>query len=279
MLPNCSVCLNSAHVVCADPHLNLYRCRLCYHGFTVKPKELYEVYEESYYSEKHPNWFKNPNIGHFRRLHRIICSVFPDKKARVLDIGCGNGDFLKYLAETNRGFELWGIDSIERRHPGVHFVAGDFFTHDFGGPFDVIVNLMVIEHLENPRAFVKKIYESLKPGGLLILTTNNDGGMLYAIARFLNIFGIHAAYNRIYVGHHLQHFTNRSLRKVLEAGGFEVQSFLNHNYPLKAVDTPPAGFLTTKIYLGVVWVVFRLSEFFGNEFLQTYVCRKPATKP
>jgi len=142
-----------------------------------------------------------------------------------------------------------------------------------------VVNLMVIEHLEDPQLYIRKIRESLKPGGLLVLTTNNDGGMLYALARFLNIFGIRSAYNRIYIGHHLQHFTNHSLRKVLETGGFEFQNLLNHNYPLKAVDAPPAGFLMTKIYLGVVWGVFRLSEIFGNEFLQTFVCRKTASEP
>src|SRR3990167_7812106 len=101
MLPNCSVCLDSKNVACVDKRLNLYRCSLCHHGFTVKPKEQYEIYEESYYSEKHPNWFKNPNTGHFRRLHRIIRRFFPEKKARILDIGCGNGDFLKYLAEND----------------------------------------------------------------------------------------------------------------------------------------------------------------------------------
>ncbi|MGQ0531466.1 MAG: class I SAM-dependent methyltransferase, partial [Caulobacteraceae bacterium] len=56
----------------------------------------------------------------------------------------------------------------------VRFIAGDFMTLDFGGKqFDVIVTLEVLSHLADQQAFVARIAGLLRPGGLLILATQN----------------------------------------------------------------------------------------------------------
>ncbi len=273
-VPVCTLCLKTARVVPMDSKLRLFKCTECGHAFTIKSKDELEVYEEKYYLEKHSNWFTNPNYGYFERIYRLLIKLKKDARS-LLDVGYGNGDFLKYLAKKKSGLKLCGIDSLKVGDPGIEFIQGDFFTHAFKGRFDAITSFMVIEHIEDPREFIKKLYECLEPGGFLFISTNNNGGMLYSLARFLKRFGIRVVYDRVYSDHHLQHFTNKSLRLVLQKNGLEIREFKNHNYPLKAVDTPEANFLVKKFYLAAVWTIFRLSELFGNGFLQTFVCFKP----
>ena len=272
--PACTLCLKNNRVVLMDAALRLHRCVSCDHAFTIKSKHELEVYEEKYYLEKHTNWFANPNYPYFERIWRGIQKYKKNAK-NLLDVGYGNGDFLKYLSGKPGSLELWGIDSLKVEHEKIHFIQGDFYQYPFTQRFDAITSFMVIEHVDDPRTFVEKLYDRLEPGGVLFISTNNNGGMLYSLARMLKDIGIRLVYDRVYSDHHLQHFTNASLKKLLERNGFEIEGFGNHNYPLKAVDTPAAGFLVKKFHLLAVWKIFLLSGLFGNGFLQTFVCRKP----
>jgi 2-polyprenyl-3-methyl-5-hydroxy-6-metoxy-1,4-benzoquinol methylase len=58
--------------------------------------------------------------------------------------------------------------------PDVTFVAGDFMALDFPAErFDVVITLEVLSHVADQEAFVDKLARLLKPGGLLILATQN----------------------------------------------------------------------------------------------------------
>ena len=273
----CAVCLTADEVRLMDQAIGLYFCGRCRHAFTPRPKHQQEVYEESYYLEKHPNWFANPNYPFFEYLRKKIEHYLPKgKRARLMDAGHGTGDLLKYLDQKNANLDLTGIDSLKMEHPRIHFIQGDFFQDTAKEPYDVVTSLMVVEHVNDPRSFAKKMYEYLVPGGLLMISTNNNDSLIYVIGRLLKPLGVRVVFDRVYSDHHLQHFTNASLRRLLENHGFEILELRNHNYPLKAVDTPPAGPIVTKMYLAAVWVLFRVSEILGNGFFQTYVCRKKA---
>ena len=86
---------------------------------------------------------------------------------KVLDNGCGRGDFLK--AFSNRGLKCYGTDTSS-------FCEGVYscdlendtlpFENDF---FDVVFSKSVIEHLFKADNFINEMHRVLKPGGLLIL--------------------------------------------------------------------------------------------------------------
>jgi 2-polyprenyl-3-methyl-5-hydroxy-6-metoxy-1,4-benzoquinol methylase len=100
----------------------------------------------------------------------------------IIDIGCGTG----WLSDELRRYgpvvatDLAG-DVIERarsRYPEVEFAAGDFQHLDFGGrTFDVAVCLETLSHVPDQRAFVEAIARLLRPGGYLLLTTQNRAVM------------------------------------------------------------------------------------------------------
>jgi 2-polyprenyl-3-methyl-5-hydroxy-6-metoxy-1,4-benzoquinol methylase len=96
----------------------------------------------------------------------------------ILDVGCGTGWLCDSLQEFGQvvGTDLSRdcIRAAKQRAPRVEFHAGDFMSLDLPAEnYDVIVSLEVLAHVYDQRAFANKLAALLKPGGLLILATQN----------------------------------------------------------------------------------------------------------
>jgi len=100
---------------------------------------------------------------------------------RLLDVGCGEGTFIKRMEEL--GFEVYGCDIAEepirfaREVYGLRNVIAsraEELPEDWKD-FDVITAFEVLEHTENPLGFLKCLYNLLKPGGYLILSVPLSG--------------------------------------------------------------------------------------------------------
>ncbi|MBV5327765.1 MAG: class I SAM-dependent methyltransferase, partial [Chlorobium sp.] len=121
-----------------------------------------ESYGSDYYQKTHRNWFENPNYPLFKLL---ALEVVGHNAKEILDVGCGNGAFLKYLAQSTTGIGLHGIDLSDAAESvqGIEFLQGDFMTYDFNKKFDAVISLAVIEHLSEVSTFVKRIHDLLNP--------------------------------------------------------------------------------------------------------------------
>ena len=269
----CSVCNNSDKVILEDEPLSLYRCGTCRHVFKNLPTKFEETYDEEYYSEEHKNWFANPDYQLFYFIHNEISKIKSDRPLKVLDVGCGKGDFLKYIKERNPELELYGIDLSSNECPGIKFIKGDILKDNFSMKFDIITNLAVIEHLNSPQLFIKKIKELLLPGGLLFTVTDNDYSMFYRIARLLKKVGMNAAYDRTYMTQHLQCFSRNSLKVLMDMNGLEIIRHKDHNHSIAAVDYPKTNLFTTIFYVIGIYIIFGLSNMINDGILQVAVCR------
>jgi ubiquinone/menaquinone biosynthesis C-methylase UbiE len=119
-------------------------------------------------------------------------------RARVLEVGGGNGSTAVALAQ--RGFVVDVIDSSEamveatRRHAvdsgqGTRLSAtlGDVHHLQFeSGVFDVVIALGVIPWLHSPIEGIREMARVLKPGGYLIVTSDNRAALHHAIDPKLN---------------------------------------------------------------------------------------------
>lgn len=269
----CPICFRENRVSLAEERLSLYKCNNCIHTFTLIPKERQERYDRDYFIKKHKNWFNNPDKGLFDFIYKILIRLLGKEKIRLLDVGCGSGSFLRYLRAKDPSAVLFGIDLIDNQCPGINFIKGDFLEAKIDRSFNSICSLVTIEHVDNPHLFVQKISGLLEPGGLVFIMTINSNGLIYRIARMLNSLNIRFLHDRLYSHHHLHHYTNQSLKSLMEANGFNVLLQKNHNYSIKAVDVPESNFLIEKIYKFLVWFIFFITSFKCG-YLQTVVCRK-----
>jgi len=151
---------------------------------------------------------------------------------RVLDAGCGDGNFMASLSEA--GFEVYGVDlsaggiaNARRRYPNLRFFEGsvydDLLSMSGAPSFDAVVSIEVIEHLYNPRLFVRRAHEALCPGGLLIVTTPYWGYLKNVV---LALTGrMDRALTSLWDGGHIKHWSYRTLRILLTTQGFEFVAF------------------------------------------------------
>jgi 2-polyprenyl-3-methyl-5-hydroxy-6-metoxy-1,4-benzoquinol methylase len=100
------------------------------------------------------------------------------KDQRIIEIGCGAGWLSPQLAGYGKvvATDLAGkmVSRAAQRYPHIDFIAGDFMQLDFGREtFDVAVSLEVLSHVADQQAFITKIADLLRPGGYLLIGTQN----------------------------------------------------------------------------------------------------------
>ena len=270
----CHIC-NSTKVIPLDTAFEVYACKACHHEFSALPPERQETYSPEYFREVHKRWFEQPNTALFQKINAAVEKVFPRKAAPFffLDIGCGQGDLLRYMRNVGSAARLCGVDVIANADAGIRYYRGDFVTFPFSETFNAVSGLMVIEHIGTPHEFMRKISSVLKPGGLVIMNTINAGGLLYLLARFFRSIGIRGPFERLYDKHHLEHYNTASLRKLFELEGYRIREQRAHNFPLAAVDVPEGSRLLAALYrMGIACIFFLTSRFGGVH--QTIICEK-----
>jgi SAM-dependent methyltransferase len=93
---------------------------------------------------------------------------------RLIDIGCGNGGFLRSFSRRHPAWRLSGSEFDEKHRASIETIPGfeKFFSgdvRDFPGEFDICSLIHVLEHIEKPGEFLETLRSKLKPGGLLIV--------------------------------------------------------------------------------------------------------------
>ncbi|MCH8165051.1 MAG: class I SAM-dependent methyltransferase [Planctomycetes bacterium] len=158
-------------------------CRSC--GFQYKDppipqRQLLRCYEQA--SAEH--WQENPNPRkrRFDAVKDIIESHCGGR--RILDIGCFNGAMLQYLGDV---WDRYGIEPSRQaatmaRQRGVCILGSTIEELPWAiAPFDVVLAIDVIEHLNDPIAFFGRMRACLKPGGILVLGTGDTGSWTWRL--------------------------------------------------------------------------------------------------
>lgn len=96
----------------------------------------------------------------------------------LVEVGCGAVWLVEHLLPYGRVTATDLADEVLARAalrlPEARFVAGDFMAIDLGtAAFDVAVSLEVLSHVPDQPAFLRRIGQCLRPGGLLMLATQN----------------------------------------------------------------------------------------------------------
>jgi SAM-dependent methyltransferase len=129
----------------------------------------------------------NMGLSHARVFADIIRASAPDAPLAILEWGCGPARIIRHLGSCLCGYpvELSGVDFNPRtiawdreNVPGVAFSVNGFLPPLPYPPdtFDVVYNFSVLSHLSAPvqQLWVEELRRVLKPGGLLICSTQGD---------------------------------------------------------------------------------------------------------
>ena len=182
--------------------------------------ELEDLYNDGYYVTNNP---RKISLDIFRRLfqmsvlwkHRQAFST--QQGGRILDVGCGNGDFLASL--SSRGWETHGIEfstaaSALARSKGITVHQGSLESANFpNGFFNVVTLWHVFEHLPNPANELREAQRILCDDGLLIIEVPNSASLTFKLCK--------ADWYGADVPRHFQHFTPSTLRRILRRAAFE----------------------------------------------------------
>lgn len=167
-----------------EDEYSLMQCSNC-QSYCLDPqpteKQLERAYDESYYGtgDKKFNPFIEGMVDRLRlRKARSFSHLIP-KKAKVLDVGCGNGSFLHYIGRTG-DFELHGIElegkSAERAalYDEIQLKIGTLKKEDYpNDTFDLVSLVHVIEHLPNPYEVLDTVTSIAKKDAVLYLELPN----------------------------------------------------------------------------------------------------------
>lgn len=154
-------------------------------------------------------------------LPKVIDILKKNTINNILDLGCGNGALTAKMA--NMGFNIVGCDASESgiklaqsAYPAVKFFKHDLFTlltKEHHEKYDAVISIEVIEHLPLPRKLIENALFSLKPNGLLILTTPYHGYLKNLAIAFLNGFDKHWHPCRDYG--HIKFFSKNTITQLL----------------------------------------------------------------
>ena len=147
---------------------------------------------------------------------------------RVLDVGCGNGYWTNRVRELGAG-EAMGIDGstqgiqiARETYQGIRFeqmLLTDTLLADLGcAPFDAIISVEVIEHIFDPRGFVKSCDLALRPGGTVVLSTPYHGYLKNLALSVANKWDFH--HNPLWDGGHVKFWSRNTLSTLLSEMGF-----------------------------------------------------------
>ena len=191
------------------------------------------------------NFITNTIVGKLRIffvLHKFYRRIsFLKKKSVIIDFGCGDGSlalFLKKKFENVYTFDEYTSKPLYSKNI-THY--NSFFDLEKSKiKFDLIILKQVIEHVENPRSYLKKISKFLKKGGIILLETPNFKNNFY-----FDFFKEY--YAQTTLGYHINFFCNSSITKIFK-DNFKVYKFYKSELPILGLSIQ--NMLLKKIYNG-----------------------------
>lgn len=160
--------------------------------------------------------------GIFRpRVQRVleICDRYGVRPRVMVEVGAGFGTFCEEARATGRFERIIAVEPTPSlaatcRARGIEVIESPIERVDLAGlDADVVASFETIEHLFDPREFVRACGRAVKPGGLLVLTCPNGQGFEVQV--------LGTAADTVDT-EHLDYFTPDSLARMVSSAGFEV---------------------------------------------------------
>lgn len=173
------------------------------------------------------------SVDYHRGLRPEVAEFLPVNYSRVLEIGCGEGEFSSHL---RAGAECWGVEpdgsaaTIARSR--LHRILQSTFAEAFpllpNSYFDLVICNDVIEHMVDHDEFLRRIQEKLAENACIVGSIPNVryvGNLARLLIRKDWEYQDAGVLDRT----HLRFFTQKSLKRTLLKHGFRIEALAGIN--------------------------------------------------
>lgn len=219
-----------------NKYFKAVECTIC--NFVYINKILDEAGLESYYNNyiefRLQNKIKLKQRNEMYKIDLKYLNLYK-KSGKLIDIGCSNGNFLKFLIKNYQSF---GIDvdgeaiKLAKKVPALKKRVFEISVDKVGkklGKFDIVILRGVIEHVENPRDYFYHASMMLKKNGIIFISATPNVNSPCAI-KFKN------KWNQFDPIQHINIFSSKTLSKIANSYGFKL---IGEHYPY--LETPYAN--------------------------------------
>lgn len=212
---NCSLCGRKAQDWFISDLPGYWYCKNCDLAWIKKIPKV--EYNQSYYKGK---------SGIISKLFTPIAFIFYslrisyiNNKSEIntyIDVGAGAGEFLKRVRAKRRiGVEVSKVGRDAMQNGGLETMTDEDFLSSRGLKADVISFWHVLEHVENPLAYLKAAKANLDKKGKIIIGVPNIDSFEF---NFAKRYWFH-----LQLQFHLWHFSTKSLKRHLQKTGFKIE--------------------------------------------------------
>lgn len=213
-------------------------CGLVYLNPRPDESEFARIYPSNYHAFE----FSPEEFGFVYKVRRKLeakrllawCRALPDD-ARIIDIGCGDGFHLGLLRDFGKkSWRLEGVDADERAAAvagknGLTVHCGVLGNLDLPrSSYDLAFLIQTIEHVTDPPRLLKDIRELLRPGGKVVIVTDNTDTLDFKFFQGRHWGGYHFP-------RHWNLFNQRTMRLLAEQVGLRVESLTTAVSPVNWV--------------------------------------------
>jgi SAM-dependent methyltransferase len=244
--------IDVAHYFKRIKEVEVYKCldtgyRFYYPDFLSGQSEFYEQLQAKF------DWYYCP----WKWEHEVAARHI-NSRMKILEVGCGNGDFLKRLKQIKNingvGLELnqSAVENGQKNGIDIRNQSLQVHAESNAEQYDVVCSFQVLEHVASVKSFWEAQLSCLKRGGKLIVSVpNNNSFVKVDDEGILNM-----------PPHHMGLWTERSLTKLADL----------YNLMVEEVSYEPFRVHTSPYFLGVMTrylkTTYKLPAEFSRYFLK-----------
>jgi SAM-dependent methyltransferase len=257
-------------------------CRFAYNGNFVGGGEDDGLFSRDYFLVEHEQAFaghvqdyrQDPSLPVFEQRLKEIETLIP--VGRVLDVGPGLGTFLRLAKERGwsaRGLDIsrFGARHIQDTHH-IEVTVGHLRDAPLApASFDLIAFWDSIEHVAYPKEDLERAFELLRPGGVLLLTTDNFdclvadlAGLIYRSTAGVSRYPV----QRVFIDKNYSYFTEATLLRLVSDVGFVDSQVTKMEYPIDKIRLSGIERLALSS-------IYRIARLTNRQAQLTLIARKP----